>query len=157
MLVKTKHFGEIELEGDKLIYFDNGILGFENYKDYTILYDNEVGERPIISWLQNTEEPSLSLPVINPFLILENYNPEVEDELLESLGELKEENLIVLVIITVPSNVQNMTANLKAPIIINSETKKGCQLVAQNIDYEIKHNFYDKLKALKDAKGVEEC
>lgn len=154
MLVKTRHFGEIELDENKIIRFDNGILGFESFKDYTLLYDDKEGEGPVISWLQNLEEPSLALPVINPFLIMENYNPEVEDELLQPLGELRDDNVMVLVTITVPSKVQDMTANLKAPIIINSETRKGCQIIAQNNDYEIKHQIYSKLKALKEAKGV---
>ena len=40
MLIKTKHFGEVDLDQDKIIYFENGILGFEDYKNiqfYTIM------------------------------------------------------------------------------------------------------------------------
>ena len=46
MLVKTKHFGEIDLGEDKILHFENGIFGFEEYKTYTILYDSEAEERP---------------------------------------------------------------------------------------------------------------
>jgi flagellar assembly factor FliW len=152
MLIKTKHFGEIDLSEDKIIRFENGIMGFENCKNYTILYDNDEGERPDISWLQSLDEPALALPVISPFLVKEDYNPEVEDEMLKPLGNISDDNIVILATITVPSDIVNMTANMKAPIIINAETKKGCQIIAENPDYEIKYKIYDTIKALKQAK-----
>ncbi len=153
MLIKTKHFGEIDLDENKVIHFSDGILGFENYKNYTLLYDNEGEDRPDISWLQSLEEPALAIPVISPFVLKEDYNPEVEDELLKPLGNLNNENIVVLVSITVPSDITRMSANLKAPFIMNADTRKGCQIIVENSDYEIQYRFYDKLQAKKAAKG----
>lgn len=148
----TKHFGEIELDESKIINFPSGILGFDNYKEFTILYDNEEGERPDISWLQSIDEPSLAIPIMSPFLVMEEYNPEVEDELLKPLGDMKPDNMIVLVSVTVPSDVTKLSANMKAPFIINAETKKGIQIIIEKGDYEIKYHFYEKLAAIKEAK-----
>ena len=153
MLVKTKHFGEIDLDESKIIYFENGILGFEDFKKYTLLFDSEEGERPEISWLQSLEEPALALPVISPFLVRKDYNPEVDDELLKQLGDLNDDNIIVLISITVPSDITKITANLKAPFIINSDSRKGVQIIAENSDYEVKYRFYEELQAHKAAKG----
>ncbi len=153
MLVKTKHFGEIDLDESKIIYFENGILGFEDFKKYTLLFDSEEGERPEISWLQSLEEPALALPVISPFLVMKDYNPEVDDELLKQLGDLNDDNIIVLISITVPSDITKITANLKAPFIINSDSRKGVQIIAENSDYEVKYRFYEELQAHKAAKG----
>lgn len=153
MLVKTRYFGEIDLDENKIIVFPNGILGFENSKSYTLLYDNEGEERPDISWLQSLDEPALAIPVISPFLLKEDYNPEVEDELLKPLGELNEDNMVVLVSVTVPSDITQMSANLKAPFVMNADTRKGCQIIVENSDYEIKYRFYDKLQEKKAAKG----
>lgn len=152
MLVKTKHFGEIDLDESKIIYFDNGILGFEDCKKYTILYDLVDGERPEISWLQSLDEPALALPVISPLIIKADYNPLVEDELIKSLGELNEDNIVILVSVTVPSDINKISANLKAPFIINSELRKGAQVIAENQDYEIRYHFYEQLKAYKAVK-----
>lgn len=157
MIVNTKHFGEIEITDDKVITFDSGLLGLEEYKRYTLLYNNEDGERPAISWLQSLDEPLLSLPVIIPTIIKPDYNPTVEDELLRPIGELTEENLSVLVTITVPSDLTQMTTNLKAPIIINSDTRKGCQIVVENPEYEIKYHIYDILAETKARKGGNAC
>ena len=153
MLVKTRHFGEVDLDEEKIIYFEQGILGFEDCKRYAILYDNESGERPDISWLQSLDEPALAIPVISPFLVKSDYNPVVEDELLQSLGDLTPENLIVLVSVTVPGDITKISANLKAPFIINADLRKGCQVIVENNDYEIKHYIYEKLRAIKSEKG----
>lgn len=152
MLIKTRHFGEIDLDEDKILYFENGILGFEDFKKYILLFDNEDGERSDISWLQSIEEEALAIPVISPFLVKTDYNPEIEDELLKPLGNITENNIAVLVTITVPSDITNISANLKAPFIINSETRKCAQIIIDNPDYEVKYRFYDQLKAAKEGK-----
>lgn len=157
MLIKTRHFGEIDLDEDKIIYFENGILGFEDYKNYTILYDNEEGERPDITWLQNIEEPSLAIPIISPFLISPEYNPTVEDELLKPIGEITPDNLVVLVSITIPRDITKISANLKAPFVINSEAKRGCQIIVEESEYDIKHCFYEQLQAAKVKKEGRLC
>lgn len=151
MLVKTKYFGEIDLSEDKIITFDRGLIGLEDYKKFTILYDSEKEERPNISWFQSVEEPSLAMPVISPLLVKEDYNPVVEDELLTSLGDITEENLVILLTMCIPSDLKNMTANLMAPIIINSDERKGAQVIVENKDYEIKYKIYDVLKKKKEA------
>lgn len=153
MLVKTKYFGEIELAEDKVLTFENGILGFEDQKKYTILYDNEKETRPSISWLQSLETPSLALPIIHPDLVKEKYSPVVNEEELKPLGELKEENQVIFVTLTVPPDLTKMTVNLKAPIVINADTRKGCQVIAENADYLVKFEVYKQFQKLKEAKG----
>lgn len=152
MLVNTRHFGEIDLDESKIIYFENGILGFEDYTKYTLLYDNENGDKPDIYWLQSLDLQSLAIPVIQPFIVMDDYNPELEDELLKPLGELTEDNLMVLVSVTVPADIEKISANLKAPFIINFDSKKGTQIIIENSEYEVKYHFYEQLKAHKEAK-----
>lgn len=151
MLVKTRYFGEIDLAEEKIITLDKGLMGFDEFKRYTILYDCEKEEGTNISWFQCVDEPTLALPVINPLLVKEDYNPVVEDELLEGLGEITEENLVILITMTVPKDVEQMTVNLKAPIIVNADTRKGAQIIVENQDYEVKYKIYDILKQKKEA------
>lgn len=150
MLVKTKFFGEVDLPEEKILTFDRGIIGLPDYKRYTILYDCEK-EETNISWLQSVEEPTLALPVIKPWLVKQDYNPTVEDELLDSLGELTEENLVILLTMTVPSDIKEMTVNLKAPIVINADTRKGTQIIVENQDYEVKYKVYDILSQKREV------
>ena len=153
MLVKTRHFGEIDLAEDKVLTFEDGLIGFEDCKRYTILYNNEEGENNTISWLQSLDMQELALPVISPLSVMADYNPIVEDEVLKPLGELTEENVIILLTLSVPADITKMSANLKAPLVINADTKKGCQIIAENPDYVVKYNIYDLVKKSKEAKG----
>lgn len=151
MLIQTKYFGEIDLTEDKIITLERGLFGFEEFKKYTILYDCEKEGGANVSWFQSVDEPTLALPVMNPLLVKEDYNPVVEDELLSGIGEISEENLVILLTMTVPANIKEMSVNLKAPIIINADTRKGAQLIVENQDYEVKYKIYDLLKEKKEA------
>ena len=150
MLVQTKFFGEIDLPEEKIVTLERGLIGLEQYKKYTILYDCEK-EEANISWFQSVEEPTLALPVIKPWLVKEDYDQVVEDELLTGLGDLTEENLVILLTMTVPEDIKQMSVNLMAPIIINADTRKGTQIVVENADYEVKYKIYDILQAKKEA------
>ena len=114
MNVKTRHFGDVEIDDSKVITMDNGLFGFENYKKYVLLYDSSSDEIPNIQWLQSLDEELLALPVMIPTTVVPDYNPVVEDETLASLGEWKEEDVSMLVTVTVPEDIKKMSINLKA-------------------------------------------
>ena len=140
MKIGTKYFGNIEIGEEKIIHFENGVLGFEDYKDYTILYDNEK-EKSFFSWLQSTEESSLAFPIVNPFNVVESYNPQINDDMLESIGGISDEDTVVFLKATIPEDVKNASVNMKAPLIINASSRKGVQVIAEGQEYEIKHKL----------------
>ncbi len=149
MKVNTKIFGEVDIEDDKIITFDGGIIGFPELNHFALIYDEEKGVNAGIRWLQSMEEPGFAMPVMDPLCVCDDYNPEVEDELLKGLGDLNEENLLVLVTVSIPSDLTKMTVNLKGPIVINSETRKACQVIVEGNDYVVKFPIYDILQARK--------
>lgn len=147
MNIVTRLFGEIGVDINKVIHFPSGIIGFEKYKQFMIIHDAEATATNIV-WLQSLDEPDLALPVINPLLVKPDYNPVVEDELFKNIGELNEDEgeMLVFVTMTVPPDITKITCNLKAPIIINPVTLRGCQIIVENEDYLVKHPVYDALK-----------
>lgn len=156
MRVQTKYFGEIDLATDKIITFEQGIIGFEHLKKFALLYDLENEKKSNISWLQSLDEAGFALPVINPFLIHKEYHPDINDDSLLSLGEMKEESMFLFVTLTVPTDITKMSCNLKAPFIINGDTHKGCQVIVENNEYPVKYYIYDILQADK-VKGEKTC
>lgn len=153
MQVETKWFGTVDIEDEKILTFEKGIIGFEDFKKYTILFDSDDGNDAAIMWLQSMEEPSLALPVVKPENIFPEYDPVVEDEIIKNLGsDIQNANLLVLCTLTVPSDLTKMTCNLKAPVIINADTLKGVQLIADNDDYQVRYPIYDILNAAKEGK-----
>lgn len=153
MVAETKFFGIIDIEEDKIIDFVNGIIGFENMHQFAIVYDVEKGKDAGISWLQSMEEPSLALPVVDPFAIMEDYNPIVEDELLAAIGNPLDEEIYILLAMTVPSDITKVTVNLKAPFIINTTTRQAKQMIVDNSDYAVKYNVYEAVQKMKEKAG----
>ncbi|MDE6433353.1 MAG: flagellar assembly protein FliW [Lachnospiraceae bacterium] len=153
MRVLTKFFGEVELDDEKILEFPNGIIGFEDFKKYAIMYDEDDRSETRISWLQSLDEPALALPVIDPLAITDEYIPMIEDELLETLDNPVDEDLLFLLALTVPSDMKKVTANMKAPFIINASTKKGVQLIVENEDYSVKFNVYESVQKMKEKAG----
>ncbi|MGN0152164.1 MAG: flagellar assembly protein FliW [Wujia sp.] len=153
MVAETKFFGTIDIEDEKIIEFPMGIIGFENLKKFALIYDSEREERSNISWLQSMEEPLMVMPVINPIDIREEYNPIIEDELTKIIGDPADADILILVTMSIPSDLTKMTANLKAPIIINTVNRKAMQVIVENEDYMIKYNVYDAIERLKKKAG----
>ena len=153
MRVQTKFFGEVELDDNKVIEFPNGIIGFEDFKKFAIIYDIEDDRDTKISWLQSLEEPTLALPVVDPLAVTTEYAPMIEDELLKPLGNPADEDLLFLLVMTVPSDMKKFPANMKAPVIISTEERKGVQLIVDNADYPVKFNVYESVQKMKEKAG----
>ena len=149
MKIQTRHFGEVEVDENKLIRFEEGIFGFEDNKKFVVLSEGD--ENNVFAWLQSADEELLCLPIINPFLWYTDYSPEIDDELIISIGEVEEKDLDVFTVVVVPEDIKNMTTNLKAPILVNHATKKGVQVVVKDEEYGIKHNLYEQIQTVKKA------
>ncbi len=149
MRINTRLFGEIEVSEEKIITFPGGIIGFPDMKKFTLIYDEEKGTNAGIRWMQSLDEPCFALPVMDPQLVKEDYNPEVDDELLKNIGGITTENVLVLVTVTVPSDLTKMSVNLQGPIIINVDALKACQVIVDGEDCPVKYYIYDILQARK--------
>ena len=90
-------------------------------------------------------EKSLAFPVVNPLNVIKDYNPVVEDVLLEPLGELKDEDIVLLVFATIPKNVKDASVNMKAPVIVNAANGKAIQVILEKGDYKIKHKIIEDI------------
>lgn len=146
--MNTKIFGKIAIEEDKIISFDNGILGFPELKDFTLIYDIDKGNASGIKWLQSLQEPGFAMPVLNPRIILPEYNPKFDKEYLAPLGDnLEKEDILMFITVTVPKDITKMTVNLRAPIIVNADRRKAVQLINDDEKYSIKYAIYDELMA----------
>ena len=154
MVAQTRFFGEVTIDDDKVLEFPNGIIGFERMHKFAIIYDIDQGEDSAIRWIQSMEDPYLALPVLEPFTILDEYNPVIEDSLLEPIGNPGDDDIVVLLPLIISSDVTKVTANLKAPIIINSATCKGGQIIVENEDYDAKFNVYDAVQKRKAGEGT---
>ena len=146
MVINTRLFNEVGVDEEKKITFPCGIIGFPDLQNFVLIHDEEKSEGSI-RWMQSIEEPNFAMPVIDPLIVCPDYNPQVEEDLLKRLGEFSENDLLVLVTITVPHDLTKMTVNLKAPFVINTQTRKACKIIVE--DYEVKFPIYEILQKNK--------
>ncbi len=148
MKANTRLFGEIDIKEDKIIKLKEGIIGFPELQNFTLIYDEEKEGKGSIKWLQSMDDPSFALPVINPLDVKPDYQMLVNEEGLEPLGKMTEENTFILVTITVPEKIEEMSVNLKAPFVINTDNLQGAQMIVED-DYPIKYKIYEILNKKK--------
>lgn len=140
----TTRFGVVEVKENNVIRFVDEIPGFPGAEKFVLIPHAE--DSPF-SWLQSVEMPEIAFVVTNPWLFFENYEPVIGEgdlDILESEGEL-DENLVVLSILTIPNDPHKITANLKAPVIINSSNNTAKQVILVNEDYLTKHPLLSEL------------
>ena len=152
MKLTTRVFGEVEIEDSKIINFPNGIIGFPDLTRFTLIHDEEEESgKNTIRWLQSVDEPGFAMPVIDPLVVCPDYSPSVDESKVADIGDIKDEDVLVLVTVTVPHDLTKMTVNLMGPFVINTQSMKGVQTIVENSDYPVKFPIYDILQKNKEA------
>lgn len=139
MELETTFHGTREYSKEDVIYFEKGLPGFENLKEFIIF---DVEKDSILSILQSVENPGIGLVVMSPFSKVKDYEFNLDDESALRLKIEKPEDVVVLNTVTLNSKVENITVNLRAPIIINIKNKLGEQKILNDDKYEIKHPLF---------------
>jgi len=135
MQIETIRFGTVEVDDSKLLFFDSGIPGLEEFRRFALLQFEE--SYPII-WLQSIDDGGICLPVMDTFAVLSGYVFDMDDGDVKDLELKGPEELYVVTVLVIPEDIQGMTANLAAPIVINTATGKAKQIMLGGGDYNIR-------------------
>lgn len=144
MVINTTRFGMVELKSDEVLTFNEGLLGFQDLREFVLLDDPN---DDIFAWLQSCELPSIAFPVLEPELFGHKYNLSLNRTDFESLKMQQGQSPAFLSIITIPDDPTQMTANIKAPIVINLEQRIARQCVLQDNHLAIKEPIFTKLQS----------
>ncbi|MBF0206321.1 MAG: flagellar assembly protein FliW [Oligoflexia bacterium] len=143
MKIQTTRFSEMQVDSKDILNFPEGILGFEHLKKFFVV---DPGDNTLILWLQSVSDENVAFPIIEPII----FNPDYELKLLPvEMGSLHLEDIKdakVYCILTIPSDVTKMSANLKAPIVVNSKSNNARQIVLQDNKLPLRHEIYKDLK-----------
>ena len=139
MKCTSTRFGSFEVRDESILTFPSGLLGFAEAQRYVML-DHDT-EAPF-KWLQSVEEPSLAFVIMDPALFHPGYDIDVPADALAEIQCEGEEDLALVVILTIPSDDPGrITANLRGPLLISHKTKLGKQLVLSD-DFPTRHPLF---------------
>lgn len=138
MVIKSKFFGEIGIDDKDLVTFEEGIPGFLDLHRFAIINDDS---NEYISYLQSLDEENVCFIMMPPIFIEKDYDIEISDSTVKKLGIEKPEDVKLYAILSVPGSFKDTTANLKAPIIVNSNSNKGIQEILDDERYSIRHRI----------------
>lgn len=150
MIINTSRFGQVEIKEEDTILFPEGILGFGDFRKF-ILIDDPTDE--IFAWLQSCEEPAIAFPVLEPELFTENYKISLARTDFDALKMKTLERARLYCIVTIPDDATLMTANMKAPIVINIANRSARQCVLQDNNLAIREPVFAKLQQRLIANG----
>lgn len=125
MKVATKQFGEIEVTEDQIIRFPNGIIGFEDCKKFVIIDDEDYEP---FRWMISLDKKEFGFPVLNPFLVTDNYLKEFPRRIATQL-QAEDTVMDVFSVVTLKGENGKVTINLKGPILIDYLKKEGKQII----------------------------
>ncbi|MBQ7195944.1 MAG: flagellar assembly protein FliW [Synergistaceae bacterium] len=161
-IIKTERFGEVSYTQEEVLFFPRGIPAFEDKHEWILAGSDDSA----IRWLQSIDDGALALPVTSPDAIQSDYNARIPEDELNLVNEseggtFNPAELALLIVVSIPDNAPwNMTANLRAPILINIKTRKAVQVIALNEEYPVRHTVFseeirEKLKASAMTNGGE--
>lgn len=146
MIVNTFRFGPLEVPEDKLITMERPILGFEGLTQFCLI---EVDDLLPFVWLQSSDDPNVAFLVVNPIVFFPRYRIEINPKEIAELTVRRVESVETYVIVTVPENPKEISANLQGPILINTENSLAKQLVLVNSEYQVQHPIFEAIEAMQ--------
>jgi flagellar assembly factor FliW len=144
MIVNTSRFGQVEVDGQRVITFPNGILGFPCYKRYVLI---QPGEESHFYWLHSVETSDLAFVVTDPNLFVSSYCVSLKPEQMQQLSLDTLDQAQVFVIVNKRGDL--LTGNLQGPLVINVTNCTAAQLVLSD------RRFTTRVPLIELASGVE--
>lgn len=123
----SSRFGVLAIEVEDVLYFPAGLPGLEECRTWVLLADRR---NEALAWLHSVSQPQVALAVVSPCRFVPGYRLRVSPKELSSLGLDSLSDIQVLAIVS--SHAGQLTANLKAPLLIHPAKRLGRQVIASD-------------------------
>lgn len=139
--MKLNIFEGIEVREEDIIQFEKGIFGFEKYLKYILINDTNIENSTELKLLQSIEDENVGFIVVYPYVLDENYEIDLEDDVVDRLNIQSGEEVVLYNVVTIKDDSIKATANMRSPIVINSKNRKAMQIILKNNQWPIKYEF----------------
>ena len=141
MKIRTKPYGEMEIEDRQRIIFPRGIFGFEELREFALL---DASQAPFY-WLQSLQRVEVAFVLIDPLFFRPDYTPDVDPSEMKEIDVHGPDDVLLFAIVTIPEDSSRMTANLQGPLLINRRTSVGRQSISMNPQWGVRHAILEEL------------
>ncbi|HEX7095264.1 MAG TPA: flagellar assembly protein FliW, partial [Acidimicrobiales bacterium] len=140
MRIESEKLGELEIDESTVLEFPQGLLGFGDARRFALIDTHDTG---VYFWLQSLDDPALAFLAAIPWPFFPDYEFDLPDADRDALGlqepddpaEVGDGNPMVLCLLTVDPSATQITANLLGPLVINTQTRIGRQVVLADYDF----------------------
>jgi len=133
MKFNSNHFGNMDIDEKDLIEFPTGMIGFANENKFLLIRQREGSP---IAWLHSATNPGLAFPVISLEALAVEYGEEAMLAAAHNAGiESDPSQWSVMLVFAAPGKDVPPTVNLVAPIIVDSETRTGAQVLLEGTKF----------------------
>ena len=141
MILNSTRFGELEISDDHVFRFADGVPGFPGDKVFAYLPFGEADKSPF-AYLQSANTPELTFLVADPFSFFNDYEILLPDEVAAQMGFSDDNPPQAYTIVTIPENMEEMTTNLLAPVLLNWRENTGWQVILEKVPYTTRHRLF---------------
>jgi flagellar assembly factor FliW len=127
MDIITSRFGSLQVSPADVLLFEHGLIGLRQCRRWVVLAD---AQNPALGWLQSIDEPDAALGVVSPRRYVPDYQLRVARGDLAPLALASVRDAQVVVIVS--RSAEGLSLNLRAPLVINVEARRGRQVIAKN-------------------------
>lgn len=145
MYIESDRFGQITVENPDLFTFESPIFGFPSLSQYCLY---ECPEDNTFVWLQSVEDATVAFPLIEPEILFDPYEIKIHTSDLIRVGSTSDQDakLRRFVIVSMSNDPKAVSANFRAPILLNLGTRKGTQIILDQPDYGVDIAIFDALR-----------
>lgn len=142
----TTHTQSGEEKKEFLISFQNGLIGLEDYTEFKVVIDPDISPLRLVD---STAKPGLGFVAVEPWVVYPSYQFDLDDSIVSELGIHDSSDVWVLCLVVIPKRTEDITVNLKSPLVINVRNGKARQVVLVNEDYSIRHRVMPRIQESK--------
>ena len=139
--IESTRFGSLDIADDAVIEFPNGLIGLGGSR-YVLIAREE--SAPFL-WLHSVDDPSLAIPVTNPWQFFASFEVEISDAEAQRIGITDPSEAEVLVTVRAGESIEDFRANLRAPILIAGG--RGFQVINEAKDTSVRAPLFAEVPA----------
>ena len=140
----TPQLGVIKYQKKEIILFPEGLYGFNHLGEFLLVRREK---DTLFSYLQSITDVNITFIVIPPKEIVKDYNLILAKTDMEKIQVKSETDFQYYVIITIPKNIEEISANLLGPVVINTHLNIGAQFISQNVEYSTKYKILPQVQS----------